>query len=258
MVAAPVRQLWHPLPAEGADRVAASATTQHRLERVLRLHHGARLLLADGQGQRCPATWQGDVFVQCGDIESSTPRPTRLVLAAGLLKGERWDWLVEKVTELGVDRLVPLQLDHCVVRVDKARGAEKADRWRAVAIEAFEQCGRAFLPEVTAPTDLATWLRTERDAALCHCDERSLALPLDAFAAQPVAHTLAIVIGPEGGLSSAERAALDQVGAVAVTLGPDVLRAETAALAAVVIARAALGRCFEGQTHSTPESRRFS
>ena len=242
MVAAAVRQLWHPLPAGGADRVAVAPTTLHRLQRVLRLHHGAKILLADGQGRRCPATWQAEFFVQCGEVEQSALPPTRLVLGAGLLKGERWDWLIEKVTELGVDRLVPLQLDHCVVRVDKARGAEKAERWRAVAIEAFEQCGRASLPEVTAPTDLATWLRQERDAAICHCDERSDALALDSFAALQQAGTLAIVIGPEGGLSTAERAALDQAGAAAVTLGPEVLRAETAALAAVVIARSALSR----------------
>ena len=239
LVAPPVRQLWHDLPQPGADRVPVATEVQHRLERVLRLGQGARVLLADGQGRRLPAVWRGAEFEAAGDLQTSAPNDTQIVLGAGLLKGERWDWLIEKCTELGVDRLVPLQLDHCVVRIDAERGRDKVERWRAIAIEAFEQCGRAVLPEIPAPLSLAGWLGQERDSLLCFCDERGSAVALGDLVRSQRPRRLAILIGPEGGLSTAERAQLQEARAVGVTLGRDVLRAETAALAALVIARTA-------------------
>lgn len=258
MLAQAVRQLWHDLPPPGAALVAVAAPTRHRLERVLRLNLGARMWLADGQGRRLQAIWRGAAFESDGELQTIKPDAIHVTLGAGLLKGERWDWLIEKSVELGVNRLIPLQLDHCVVRVDAQRGKDKVARWRAIAVEAFEQCGRSFLPEIAEPATLETWLAAQHDCLLCFCDERSDALSLDGLLRRKLPQRLAILIGPEGGLSTPERARLAGVEAVGVSLGPDVLRAETAALAALVIARAALDRASEASSpypaHFTSDS----
>jgi 16S rRNA (uracil1498-N3)-methyltransferase len=205
---------------------------------VLRLPQGARLVVADGSGRRLPVRWHVDHFEVDGPLQSSPDRPW-IELGIGLVKGDRWEWLVEKCVEAGVDRLVPLQLDHCVVRIDPSRAADKVQRWQAVAIEAFEQCGRDRLPQVQPPAKLDVWLGSLGDAILCACDETGPPTSLLHLVQDRQPARLALLVGPEGGLATAEQTRARTAGAVAVTLGPHVLRAETAAMIAVAIARAA-------------------
>ncbi len=237
-----MRQLYQALP-QGPlpETIAVEVGVLHRLQRVLRLTAGTRLILADGHGRRVEVRWHGAQFHVQAEATQAPVRPTRVELGVGLLKGERWDWLIEKATEVGVDCLAPLQLDHCVVRVDAAKAADKVARWQAIAIEAFEQCGRDHLPRILAPQGLGHWLTGLAGATLTACDERGAATALVDVASKHPQH-LAILIGPEGGLSALERTRVQQAGAVPVTLGRDVLRAETAAIVAVALARQAADR----------------
>jgi 16S rRNA (uracil1498-N3)-methyltransferase len=158
-----------------------------------------------------------------------------LWLAAAPLKKGRVDWMAEKACELGVARLVPVVTRRTVV--DKPN----TERLRAHMIEAAEQCGRTALPEVAEPVKLATLLRdwpTER--ALFFADEQGGTPALEAMRAHPGAG--AILIGPEGGFDDEERASIRACPqAVAITLGPRILRADTAAAAAVALWMAAAG-----------------
>ncbi len=231
-----MRQLLHPFAAGDLPAMLpVAASTIHRLERVLRLPAGAPLILNDGRGRRVEVRWRGAHFEVVGAPVQAPAAERFIELAAALIKGERFDWLVEKCTELGVDRLVPLQTDHCVVQLDARRGAEKAERWRAIARESLEQCGRDCLPEISTPTPLLRWLG-EGQGPLFHADERGAPVAL-AQALTPGPGQVRIVIGPEGGLSVAERLQIEAVGGQAVTLGRNVLRAETAAIFAVGLAR---------------------
>lgn len=232
-----MRQLLHALP--GLLPLPVANDVRHRLERVLRLPRGATLTLADGHGRTQQVRWEGQQFVAIAEVLVRPLDRPWLELGAGVLKGERWEWLVEKCSEVGVQRIVPLHLDHGVVRIDPGKAADKVARWQAIASEAFEQCGRADLPEVAALSTLSAWLATCGDKTLCVCDERGSALALTAAVVQGGQRPVALLIGPEGGLSQAERAQAEAAGAVRVTLGGDVLRAETAAIVAVAMARSA-------------------
>jgi 16S rRNA (uracil1498-N3)-methyltransferase len=160
------------------------------------------------------------------------PVPDLWLLAAPLKKG-RVDWMAEKACELGVARLVPV-LTHRTV-VDKP----KVDRLRAHMIEAAEQCGRTALPEVTEPVKLPALLRDwPAERALYFADELGGAPARAAMKAGPAA----ILIGPEGGFDDAERAAIRALPqAIGISLGPRILRADTAAAAAVAIWMAVAG-----------------
>lgn len=236
-----MRQLLLDLPQPLPTVWGIDALLRHRLERVLRLPSDAQLLAADGQGRTVLVRWRGSELHVCGPVQLAPAPSFSLVLAAGLIKGERWDWLVEKAGELGVDELQPLSCDHCVVRVDPAKAADKTSRWQAIAQEAFEQCGRPWLCRVAKPRSLGDWLLTLGPAdAVLACDERvppqTLAAAVEALKAAATVARVAVVLGPEGGLSASEWQALDDCGAVRVQLSRQVLRAETAGLAAAVIA----------------------
>ncbi|MEY2809686.1 MAG: hypothetical protein RLZ66_1197, partial [Pseudomonadota bacterium] len=156
-------------------------------------------------------------------------------LAIGMPANERMDWLVEKATELGVTRLTPLMTERSVLRLQGERAEKKRAHWQSVAAAACEQCGRNRLPEIDLPQSLTEWLSHFRAA------EGTLTRVLSLSAgSQPLRSTVAdasapvlLVSGPEGGLSATEEALLRQHHFAPVTLGPRVLRAETAALAAL-------------------------
>lgn len=242
-----MRQLLTHLPDTAGERLATPPELRHRMERVLRLPVGAQLLLADGRGRTLPCSWGPEWLEVVGPMTVHPARQPQVTLAAGLIKGERWDWLVEKAAELGADDLQPLACDHSVVRVESAKAADKTARWQAIAQEAFEQCGRPWLCRVAPPVPLATWLGSLSATAVLVCDERMPPLALwDAVRAAAEASQapgrLAVIVGPEGGLSQAERELLDSLEVTRVCLSNSVLRAETAGLAALTIVSAALRR----------------
>ena len=227
-----MRQLW--LESDLHKPVLhPSADQWRRLRRVLRLRDGDSLTVADGRGARRLYVLNED-GLHAAAPRTEAPGPTRQVhIGVGVLKGERQSWLLQKLVEVGADSIAPLALKHCVVKLEATRADKRVDRWQAVAVEAFEQCGRARLPEVTNVQRLSEWLGSlPEGCALAWCDERGGARAIATWAAGTDATDVALVVGPEGGLSDEERALLVHHGATPVHLGDAVLRAETAAIVA--------------------------
>lgn len=222
------------LPAEAA-----------RHAQVLRLRTGEPAVLFNGQGGEYAArivdAARSRVRVQVG-AWSATEResPLAVTLVQGVSSGEKMDFTVQKATELGAARIQPLLADKSVVRLGAARAEAKLAHWRRIAIAACEQCGRNRLPEIAAPSSVAEYCRQGRPDGprllLSPAATRGLR---EALAQAPAA--LAIAAGPEGGFSVEEEALLAAAGFAPVSLGPRVLRTETAALAALAALNALAG-----------------
>lgn len=203
-----------------------------QVSRVLRLRAGQRIVLLDGRGAAVEAvlrTIPGNPVVAelAGSASCAAEAAIEVTLLAAVLKGERQDWLIQKAVELGVARIQPILAERGVARAD----GEKPERWRRIAREAAEQCERAIVPEIADPVALpdAAWAAPR---ALV-CTERD-GEPIGSLVSRQD-RQLAILIGPEGGWTPAERAELAERGAIAASLGPRVLRSETAALAALAL-----------------------
>lgn len=227
-----MRHLLHPLPGDAA-RVPASPAVRHRLSRVLRLAEGTSLTLCDGLGGTQPVRWADAGFAPTGPVMHHPALQPYFHVAAGVLKGERFEWLVEKASELGVDVLTPLLLDHAVVKVTDR--ADKQAKWQVIADSALEQCGRTWRMTVALPQTLEEWTR---GGGGYFADETGGPLWSEVVR-QPGAHGWRVALGVEGGWSGRERQLLADRNYAPVSLGPLVLRAETATLAVAAVARAA-------------------
>ena len=202
------------------DAPVLAADDAHHLGRVLRLRDGEAITVGDGAGRwRRGVFHEGALRVTDGIVAVNAPSPV-ITIAFALTKGDKPELTVQKLTELGVDRIVPFQADHTVVRWDAAKASRNADRLRAVARGAAMQSRRVWLPVVEDITTLGELARTTRDVALAHPggDAPSLA-------------ATSVAVGPEGGWSDEELALVDQ----RIDLGATTLRAETAAFAAGVL-----------------------
>jgi 16S rRNA (uracil1498-N3)-methyltransferase len=204
----------------------------HYLSDVLRLEPGAEVEVFDGAGAAWTATFTGSDLA-LGERRAAALPGAAVWLAFALARGEKGDWIVQKGTELGVSRLVPWQAERSVVRLEPDRAGERTRRWRRIAEEAARQCGRSDVPEVAVPGTLAQALEAppgfERIAF-----HAGAGAPLSEVVRPGGAGFLA-VLGPEGGLTDREvRACLD-AGCRLASLGPRVLRAETAAVAAAAL-----------------------
>lgn len=207
----------------------------HQIARVLRLQAGERIVLLDGSGDelvvRLTAVAPSRIE---GEVEERRPgrgEPRlRLTLYQASLKGDHMDYVLQKGTELGVSAFVPLITDRTIARTVDER---KLGRWRRIVREAAEQSGRATLPAVREAVTLSTLAKRppETPALVLWEEEQATGLG-EALRTLPPLSGLALVVGPEGGLDPAEIARLTAAGARAVTLGPRVLRADTAGLAA--------------------------
>lgn len=204
---------------------------------VLRLAPGAAVEVFDGRGGRYAAEiGPGFEWVSLGAREVAPAASLDLSLLVALAKGEKMELVVQKATELGVARILPFEAERSVVRLDPARGEERAGRWRRIAAEASRQCGRADVPEVAAPAGLARALEVLAPATRTFVFHPGGG-KLDG-AAPP---SVAAVVGPEGGLTDAEVRTCEEAGARRAALGPRVLRAETAAIVAVALLQARYG-----------------
>jgi 16S rRNA (uracil1498-N3)-methyltransferase len=235
-VSAPRLHLDRPL-ARGAV-IELEGPGAHYLTRVLRLRAGAALTVFNGRDGEFAARLAGagrhsaELRLEAPlRAPAAEPGPT---LHFAPVRQSRLDWLVEKAVELGAARLVPVLTERTMVKL------AKVERLRAIAVEAAEQCGRLTVPELAAPQPLAAWLDGAAGRRIYFADERGTARPL--LEAARVVGAGDLLIGPEGGFTAAERALLLQSpGIVAVTLGPRILRSETAALAGLAILGAASG-----------------
>ena len=218
---APPGAAAHAFVADLAQPELADGDRRH-LERVLRLRPGQPVTVSDGDGGWRSCRWRaGGDLEPAGPVEHE-PRPVPPVTVGfALTKGDRPEWVVQKLTEVGVDVIVAFRAIRTVVRWDEAKAADHVGRWRRVAREAAMQSRRVRLPQVAEVASFADLVRALGSAG-------SLAVP---GGAAPSLDRPALLVGPEGGWDPAERAAgLPEVG-----LGPTVLRAETAAVAAGVL-----------------------
>jgi 16S rRNA (uracil1498-N3)-methyltransferase len=209
---------------------------------VLRLQPGDAITLFNGQapGGEFDATvthmGRSDVQVEVGAHHSTEREPVRQIhLAVGMPANDRMDWLVEKATELGVASIQPLISERSVLRLSGDRADKKIAHWQSVAVAACEQCGGNRVPTVHPMQSLASWLKALPTAETMHRMLLSLAAGSTPLHAHTTAapKTLCFLSGPEGGLSRAEEVAALNAGFAPVSLGPRVLRSETAALAAL-------------------------
>jgi 16S rRNA (uracil1498-N3)-methyltransferase len=234
----------------GGETIAIEGVLAHRLAKVLRARAGEEIVLFAGDGN--------DVRVRIDEInerralasvlerlESPPESRVRISLYQSITKGDRFEWLLEKGTEIGVARFVPLLTARAVVKPEA--GGNRAERWRRIVIEAAEQSGRGAVPTVEPPQRLADALASAPGVLLLpyeSADERTpdvqaaLNADIDAlFAFSEVS----VFIGPEGGYEEAEVVAAREAGATVVTMGRRVLRSETAGLVAATLVMQATG-----------------
>jgi 16S rRNA (uracil1498-N3)-methyltransferase len=226
------------------DLPAAAA----RHVQVLRLQPGSELTLFDGRGgewsARVVKMGRSDVHVVVGEFRAVERELTRQVtLAVGMPANERFDWLIEKATELGAAAIQPLMTERSVLRVSGERAEKKRAHWQAVAAAAAEQCGRNRVTQIHPVQDLSTWICAAPATPGVSTHLLSLAPAASdmktAFNNAP-SEPLLVLSGPEGGLSAAEEHLARDRGFAPLSLGARVLRAETAPLL-VLAGLAALG-----------------
>src|SRR5580704_6931586 len=219
-----------------------SGDDARHLTRVLRVEPGERYEISDNRNvflaEIETARKERVVFRTLEKLAPPAPE-ARIVLCAALIKFDRFEWMVEKATELGVARIVPVEAARSEHGLERA-AHKRVERWRRIALEASQQSRRAFLPEVFEPEPLRDVLAREATHRFA-LDENPDARPLNA-ALPAVRHTqdvVALLIGPEGGWTDDERSQFTAAGWSPVSLGPLILRAETAALAALAIVNSA-------------------
>ena len=239
-----IPRIYAPPVQEGKDTVELAADTVRYLRHVLRLGSGDRILLFDGTG------WEYRGVIERLEGRQGTARitareripleiPVRITLAQALPKGDKMEFIVQKATELGASRIVPFRSARTIPRRTEDRTARRLERWRRIAAEAAEQCGRADVPGIAEPlpfrdalaqagTEAVKILFWEAEA------ERSVREILEGTGARS-AKEFFLVVGPEGGITGEEAEQARRAGFLTASLGRLVLRVETAALAILAI-----------------------
>ena len=215
----------------------------HYLLQVLRMKVGRSVRLFNGDGNDYLATISDanrrQLWCSVTDVDSSQDResPLRIELGIGLSKGDRMDWVVQKATELGVARIVPLRSERVDVKLNAEREEKKWRHWQQVMISACEQSGRSQLVDVATPQELEHWIDS------CRADYKAVLSPHhgEGVAPPPAPNSVALLVGPEGGLTDDEVARSIELGFNCMALGPRILRTETAPLAAISVLQARWG-----------------
>ena len=238
-----LNRVYAEVPVGGRVQLELTGTAAGHIARVLRLRVGEQLILFDDAGGEYAAIvdafTRDTVRVAVGEyLDVNRESALHVTLAQGISRGERMDVVVQKATELGVKRIVPVLAERTVVRLNDAQAANRLRHWRAIAIAACEQCGRNRLPEITSPMSLQEFLVSDYPAGL-----RLMLNPSGGLRARelPASAAATLLIGPEGGLSDAEQAAALAAQFRGMVLGPRILRTETAALAALAVIQQPLG-----------------
>ncbi len=232
-----LRRIFSEQPLRSGATVTLEGDAAGHVLRVLRLRVGDELVVFDGSGQdyagRVTMLRKEAVTVQVGPGRAvQAESPLRVTLFQGVCRGPRMDTVIQKATELGVARIEPVLMERSVGRLGEEQAGRKRGHWQRVAIAAAEQSGRSEVPEVGEPRNL--------DAALADAASHKTRWLLDPGgeslrAASAAASPLALLIGPEGGLTETERAIAAATGFRALRLGPRILRTETAPLAALAV-----------------------
>lgn len=240
-----ITRIYQPGPLTAGAAVTLEERAAKHLVQVLRLQPGAELVLFDGRGGEYQARLEQASkrtavahIVEFAAVERESP--VAIVLGQCMARGARMDTVMQKAVELGVSAIAPLSSRRCEVKLLGGRESGRLLHWQGVIISACEQCGRNRLPHIAAPQPLASWL-PETDAAA-----GTARLVLDPGAPVrlgdlPPARRVILLSGPEGGLTADEVALAQRHGFVPIRLGPRVLRAETAPVAAIAAVQALWG-----------------
>jgi 16S rRNA (uracil1498-N3)-methyltransferase len=223
-----------------------SVEESKHLRSVLRLREGDEVSVFDGEGKefncRIKKTGKSEAVLEIIS-ESAAPSPEsklNLTLAVALMKGDKFDLVIQKATELGVTKIVPLQTRRADIKIKDAKikdakikneieGNKKLERWQRIALEAVKQCGRAKIPEITAPAEFAKFIGETKSTKIFfseRCGENLAGL----ISKKTGSDEITAIVGPEGGWEDSEIALARENGARIITLGGRILRAETAAI----------------------------
>lgn len=219
------------------DTVMLTGENAHHAGRVLRLRPGEALTLCDGAGTDFDCTVEqvekDEVVCRVQKSHPSETEPRQaMTLFMALPKSDKMEFVIQKSVELGVRKIVPFLSKNCVSRPDKTD--KKVERWRKIAVEAAKQCGRGYLPEVTAvmQADEAFALAAQSGTALFFYEHETRGLR-ETLESRGVSDTVSLVVGPEGGFAPEEVQKAGNAGLMSVSLGTRILRCETAPVAAL-------------------------
>ena len=227
--------------------VHISGPLLNHLRQSLRLQPGEILTVTDDRGRR----YRTEIIevtsrAVTGRIVETIAAPARtgpsIVLAQALLKGEKMDWVIQKATELGVERIVPLAASHSVIRLRADRIEHQLARWQRIALEAAQQSERWSVPIISPPAavrELLDWSKPAQSKLVLA--ERSQGASLTAVPLPRAGDEIWLLVGPEGGWEDEELGQVLQHGYTAITLGSRILRAETAAIATISVLQSRLG-----------------
>jgi 16S rRNA (uracil1498-N3)-methyltransferase len=215
----------------------------NHVSRVLRLRAGAPLVVFDGIGSEFHAEVTSvahGVSITIGDRMRGTPEsPLKITLVQGVSRSERMDWALQKATELGVTTIAPVLTARSVVRLDDKQSTKKLEHWRNIVVGACEQCGRNLIPQILEPVSFRDYVAQSPKQGLRLVLSPTASTSLAGLNSMP--NKVELLIGPEGGLDDDEIARAEAAGFVPVTLGPRVLRTETAAITALSVLQALWG-----------------
>jgi 16S rRNA (uracil1498-N3)-methyltransferase len=228
------------------NSVQLSLEESRHLRDVLRLRAGDEVYIFDGAGKefhcRVTETGKGKSVAELeliGEVAPPSPEsPLNLTLAIALLKGEKFDLVIQKATELGVTVIIPLQTKRSDIKLKNGEDAnKKLERWRRVALEAAKQCGRAVVPEISSPVNFAEF-------AVAKNDDRTVVLFAERGGenfGELKAEKITAIVGPEGGWDDDELSLAANNGVRIITLGGRILRAETAGIVVTALLQHSMG-----------------
>ena len=226
-------------PTNLGEEIVLPASESTHLARVLRIKEGDPVEVLDGRGGRFPAQClqvsRSRVTVHINEVRQNTAQVPAIRMAIAMGKGNKWDDLIRPLTELGVSVLTPLLTERTEGSVSSSKLQDKKERWQKLAQEACKQSGNTWMPKFEDPITF-----TEFVSGIAHEDEywmTSLAPHTTSFAPKRTAERISIFIGPEGGWSLKEEEIAKVAGVKCFSLGPHVLRLETAAVSALAVAR---------------------
>jgi 16S rRNA (uracil1498-N3)-methyltransferase len=241
------RHRFYAAPSSFTEKyVRLDSDEAHHLTRVIRLGAGARVFVFDGEGAEyeCEVARVAKHEVDLNllrRLDDDVESPLRLTLAQALIKGDKFDWVIQKATELGVTRIVPLITDHSDIKGAEERAGRWIQRWRRISLEALKQCGRRRLVEICEPAPFDDFCGSaEQDACLIFSERGGVSLA-DVSANLRDIVQLNLCVGSEGGWSERELRKAASCGFTPVSLGSRILRTETAAIAAVSLAQHLFG-----------------
>jgi len=236
------------LPLEPGHPVPLSAADVHHAVRVLRVRPGERLEFVEPGGavksaEVVSADEAGVVVTAVGTVDAAGGRMPHVALFQGVAKGEKMDAIVRQAVEVGAGEIVAVMTSRTVVKFDAAKRASRQERWQRIAKSAAEQAKRATVPDVSEPLTFREALEAlgAYDRVVVLWEEHRGTSIADSLAGLGVGARVALVVGPEGGLAPEEVDALVTRDAVVASLGPTVMRTETAAIVSLALAMSALG-----------------